>query len=122
MLTNGRNFHILGAQFGNVFVGIQPSFGYERDPMRLLMGKDASPHHGFAAFYTWLDQIYDADAVVHFGTHGALEFMPGKQNRRRRRQCWPPRLLGSLPNFYYYCVNNPQAKARLPNGAAPPRW
>ncbi|MCB8948571.1 MAG: magnesium chelatase subunit H [Ardenticatenaceae bacterium] len=106
LLTDGRNFHILGAEFGNVFIGIQPSFGYERDPMRLLMGKDASPHHGFAAFYTWLDQIYDADAVVHFGTHGALEFMPGKQTGVSA-QCWPPRLLGSLPNFYYYCVNNP---------------
>ncbi|MEM1080765.1 MAG: magnesium chelatase subunit H, partial [Pseudomonadota bacterium] len=106
LLTNGREFHILGEFFGNVFVGLQPSFGYERDPMRLLMGKDASPHHGFAAFYTWLNQIYDADAVVHFGTHGALEFMPGKQNGVSAN-CWPHRLLGSLPNFYYYCVNNP---------------
>ncbi|MCA9969860.1 MAG: cobaltochelatase subunit CobN, partial [Anaerolineales bacterium] len=106
LLTDGKRFHILGAQFGSVFVGIQPSFGYERDPMRLLMGKDAAPHHGFAAFYTWLDQVYDADAVVHFGTHGALEFMPGKQNGVCAN-CWPHRLLGSLPNFYYYCVNNP---------------
>lgn len=106
LLTDGKQFHILGKHFGNVFVGIQPSFGYERDPMRLLMGKDASPHHGFAAFYTWLDQIYDADAVVHFGTHGALEFMPGKQNGVSAN-CWPHRLLGALPNFYYYCVNNP---------------
>lgn len=106
LLNDGRQFHILGEQFGNVFVGIQPSFGYERDPMRLLMGKDAAPHHGFAAFYTWLDQVYDADAVVHFGTHGALEFMPGKQNGVGA-DCWPHRLLGGLPNFYYYCVNNP---------------
>lgn len=106
LLTNGRSFHILGEFFGNVFVGLQPSFGYERDPMRLLMGKDASPHHGFAAFYTWLNQIYDADAVVHFGTHGALEFMPGKQNGVSAN-CWPHRLLDALPHFYYYCVNNP---------------
>lgn len=106
LLTDGKQFHILGAHLGHIFVAIQPSFGYERDPMRLLMGKDASPHHGFAAFYTWLDQVYDADAVVHFGTHGALEFMPGKQNGVSAN-CWPHRLLGSLPNFYYYCVNNP---------------
>lgn len=106
LLTNGRDFYILGQQFGNVFVAIQPSFGYERDPMRLLMGKDASPHHGFAAFYTWLDHVFDADAVVHFGTHGALEFMPGKQTGVSA-DCWPTRLLGNLPNFYYYCVNNP---------------
>ncbi len=106
LLTDGKDFYILGAEFGAAFVAIQPSFGYERDPMRLLMGKDASPHHGFAAFYTWLDQIYDADAVLHIGTHGALEFMPGKQVGLGA-DCWPPRLLGALPNFYYYCVNNP---------------
>jgi len=87
-------------------VAVQPGFGYERDPMRLLMGKDAAPHHGFAAFYTWLNQCYDADAVVHFGTHGALEFMPGKQ-AGVSADCWSTRLLGNLPNFYYYCVNNP---------------
>jgi magnesium chelatase subunit H len=106
LLNDGKDFYILGAYFGNVFVAMQPSFGYERDPMRLLMGKDATPHHGFAAFYTWIDQVYNADAVVHFGTHGALEFMPGKQVGVGA-DCWPTRLLGSLPNYYYYCVNNP---------------
>ncbi len=106
LLNDGKAFHILGAQLGNVFVGLQPSFGYERDPMRLLMAKDAAPHHGFAAFYTWLDQVFGAHAVVHFGTHGALEFMPGKQVGLSA-DCWPVRLLGSLPNFYYYSVNNP---------------
>ncbi|MCG8346420.1 MAG: magnesium chelatase subunit H [Chloroflexales bacterium] len=106
LLNDGKSFYILGRHFGNVFVGIQPSFGYERDPMRLLMAKDAAPHHGFAAFYTWLDKVFGADAVLHFGTHGALEFMPGKQ-AGLAHSCWPARLLGSLPNFYYYCVNNP---------------
>jgi magnesium chelatase subunit H len=106
LLTDGRDFFILGHQFGNVFVGLQPSFGYERDPMRLLMAKDAAPHHGFAAFYTWLEHIFGADAVLHFGTHGALEFMPGKQNGMTAH-CWPTRLLGTLPNIYYYSVNNP---------------
>jgi magnesium chelatase subunit H len=106
LLNDGKHFHILGKQFGNIFVGIQPSFGYERDPMRLLMAKDAAPHHGFAAFYTWIEQVFGADAVVHFGTHGALEFMPGKQ-AGMSAICWPTRLLGTLPNFYYYSVNNP---------------
>ena len=49
--------------------------------MRLLFSKSASPHHGFAAFYTFLEKIFKADAVLHFGTHGSLEFMPGKQVR-----------------------------------------
>lgn len=106
MLTDGRRFYIMGKQYGNIFVGVQPTFGYERDPMRLLMAKDAAPHHGFAAFYTWLEKVFGADAVVHFGTHGALEFMPGKQ-AGMSELCWPTRLLGSLPNFYYYSVNNP---------------
>ncbi len=106
LLNDGHDFYILGAQFGDVFIGIQPSFGYERDPMRLLMAKDAAPHHGFAAFYTWLEHVFGADAVLHFGTHGALEFMPGKQ-AGMSTQCWPTRLLGSLPSFYYYSVNNP---------------
>jgi magnesium chelatase subunit H len=118
LLTDGQGFHILGKQFGNVFVGLQPSFGYERDPMRLLMAKDAAPHHGFAAFYTWIEHVFGANAVLHFGTHGALEFMPGKQGGMTTR-CWPTRLLGTLPNFYYYSVNNPsEATIAKRRGAA----
>lgn len=64
-----------------MFIGVQPSFGYEGDPMRLLFSRSASPHHGFAAYYTYLEKVFGADAVLHFGTHGSLEFMPGKQVR-----------------------------------------
>jgi magnesium chelatase subunit H len=106
-ILNDRNrFHILGCSLGNIFIGQQPSFGYERDPMRLLMAKDAAPNHAFAAFYTWIEKCFNADAVVHFGTHGALEFMPGKQVGLSNA-CWPKKLIGNLPNFYCYCVNNP---------------
>lgn len=59
-----------GKQFGNVFLGVQPTFGYEGDPMRLLFSRSASPHHGFAAYYTFVEKIFGADAVLHFGTHG----------------------------------------------------
>ena len=110
ILNDGKCFHILGKTFGNVFIGQQPSFGYERDPMRLLKAKDAAPNHAFAAFYAWLEHIWQADAVIHFGTHGALEFMPGKQVGLGS-SCWPKRLIGSLPDFYYYCVNNPSEGA-----------
>lgn len=110
LLSDRNGFHILGCTFGNVFIGQQPSFGYERDPMRLLMAKDATPNHAFAAFYTWLEHTFDADAVLHFGTHGALEFMPGKQ-AGLSADCWPKRLIGNLPNFYCYCVNNPSEGA-----------
>jgi len=104
--TNGRELLILGIQLGNVFVGIQPTFGYEGDPMRLLNAESGSPHHGFMALYTYLQNVFLADAVVHVGTHGALEFMPGKQVGLSER-CWPDRLIGELPNIYIYSVNNP---------------
>ncbi len=84
-LSDGRSIFVLGAAFGNVFVGLQPGFGYEGDPMRLLFEKGFAPTHAFSAFYRWLREDYAADAVLHFGTHGALEFMPGKQVGLGRR-------------------------------------
>ncbi|HEX8071014.1 MAG TPA: cobaltochelatase subunit CobN [Pyrinomonadaceae bacterium] len=104
--TFGGALLIQGLQLGNVFVGVQPTFGYEGDPMRLLMARGGAPHHGFAAFYTYLEKVFRADAVVHVGTHGALEFMPGKQVGLSA-ECWPDRLIGELPHLYLYSVNNP---------------
>lgn len=104
--SDGSSIHVLGAEFGNVFVGVQPAFGYEGDPMRLLFEGDFAPTHAFAAFYRWIRQDFAADAVLHFGTHGALEFMPGKQAGMSGK-CWPDRLLGDLPNYYLYAANNP---------------
>ena len=104
--TDGASLFVLGAQFGNVFVGIQPAFGYEGDPMRLLFEQGFAPTHAFCAFYRWINQEFGADAVLHFGTHGALEFMPGKQ-AGMSGDCWPDRLIGDLPNFYLYASNNP---------------
>ncbi|HEV2836993.1 MAG TPA: cobaltochelatase subunit CobN [Pyrinomonadaceae bacterium] len=97
---------IQGITLGNVFIGVQPTFGFEGDPMRLMMARGGTPHHGFMAFYTYLSQILSADGVIHFGTHGSLEFMPGKQIGLSGA-CWPDRLIGELPNFYIYSVNNP---------------
>ena len=97
---------IYGRHFGNIFVGIQPTFGYEGDPMRLLYSRSASPHHGFAAYYTYIEKVWGADAVLHFGTHGSLEFMPGKQ-MGMSETCYPDSLIGALPNLYYYAANNP---------------
>ncbi|MDZ8026439.1 MAG: magnesium chelatase subunit H [Nostoc sp. DedQUE11] len=104
--SDGQNLLIYGKQFGNVFIGVQPTFGYEGDPMRLLFSRSASPHHGFAAYYTYLEQVWQADAVLHFGTHGSLEFMPGKQ-MGMSGECYPDNLIGSIPNLYYYAANNP---------------
>lgn len=102
----GNDLLIQGLNLGNVFVGVQPTFGYEGDPMRLMMARSGTPHHGFMAFYTYLSRVLNIDAVIHVGTHGALEFMPGKQVGLSG-ECWPDRLIGELPNLYLYSVNNP---------------
>ena len=104
--SDGSSIFVLGERFGNVFVGIQPAFGYEGDPMRLLFEKGFAPTHAFSAFYRWLREDFGANAVLHFGTHGALEFMPGKQSGMSAT-CWPDRLIGDLPNMYLYASNNP---------------
>ncbi len=104
--SDGSSLFVYGERFGNVFVGVQPAFGYEGDPMRLLFEKGFAPTHAFSAFYRWLREDFGAHAVLHFGTHGALEFMPGKQNGMSSA-CWPDRLIGDLPNLYLYASNNP---------------
>ncbi|ADP70270.1 magnesium chelatase, H subunit [Rhodomicrobium vannielii ATCC 17100] len=104
--TDGATVFVLGETFGNVFVGIQPAMGYEGDPMRLLFERGFAPTHAFSAFYRWLRDDFGVHALLHFGTHGALEFMPGKQTGLSG-DCWPDRLIGDLPNFYLYAANNP---------------
>ena len=88
--TDGGGLFVFGERFGNVFVGVQPAFGYEGDPMRLLFENGFAPTHAFSAFYRWLREDFGAHAVLHFGTHGALEFMPGKQ-AGLSGECWPDR-------------------------------
>ncbi|MFM2389967.1 MAG: hypothetical protein RLZZ437_1522 [Pseudomonadota bacterium] len=104
--SDGARVMVLGCQFGNVFVGLQPLFGYEGDPMRLLFERGFAPTHAFVTFYRWLRTDFRADALLHFGMHGALEFMPGKQ-AGVSGECWPDRLIGALPNIYLYAANNP---------------
>jgi len=109
-LSNGAGIFVLGHQFGNVLVSVQPAFGYEGDPMRLLFEKGLTPTHAFSAFYRYLREDFAAHAVLHFGTHGALEFMPGKQSGMGGN-CWPDRLIDDLPNVYLYASNNPSEGA-----------
>ncbi|MEO1027762.1 MAG: magnesium chelatase subunit H, partial [Pseudomonadota bacterium] len=104
--ARGRQIEVYGAQFGNVFVGMQPAFGYEGDPMRLLFEGSFAPTHAFSAYYRWIRETFKADAILHFGTHGALEFMPGK-HVGLAKDCWPDYLIGDLPNIYFYAANNP---------------
>ena len=104
--SDGRSVFILGQYFGNIFVGLQPTFGYEGDPMRLLFERGFAPTHAFVQFYLWLRNTFQADALLHFGMHGALEFMPGKQAGLGAGD-WPDHLVGEMPNIYLYAANNP---------------
>ena len=95
-----------GMQLGNVYVGVQPMIGMPGDPMRLLFDKENTPHHQYALFYQWIQRELRADAIVHLGMHGTAEWMPGVQLGVTER-CWSDILLGGVPNFYVYPINNP---------------
>lgn len=108
--TDGEVIEIHGAQLGNVTVCFQPSRGYGADPAGLLFKPDATPTHAFAACYTWLARHLDPDLVLHFGTHGALEFMPGKQTGLVQTD-FSDHLLDAIPHSYLYVASNPSEAA-----------
>jgi magnesium chelatase subunit H len=104
--TYGDEFHIGGVQLGNVWIGVQPPLGIQGDPMRLMFERDLTPHPQYAAFYKWLQNEFQADAVVHFGMHGTVEWLPGSP-LGNTGYSWSDILLGDLPNLYIYAANNP---------------
>lgn len=95
-----------GVQLGNVWISVQPPLGVLGDPMRLMFERDLTPHPQYAAFYRWLQQDYQADAVIHFGMHGTVEWLPGSP-LGNTGYSWSDILLGDLPNLYLYAANNP---------------
>jgi magnesium chelatase subunit H len=95
-----------GIRFGNVFIGVQPRMGVQGDPMKLLFDKANTPHHQYISFYRWISRVFDAHALIHVGMHGSVEWMPGLQTGLTG-DCWPDALLGEVPHFYIYPVNNP---------------
>ena len=104
--TDGSGVFVLGARFGDVAVVVQPAFGTEGDPMRLMFERAHAPTHAFVQTYLWIRETFAAHAVLHLGMHGALEFMPGHQ-AGPSGACWPDRLIGALPHVYLYAANNP---------------
>ncbi|WP_144965015.1 cobaltochelatase subunit CobN [Pseudomonas sp. DE0010] len=114
MYRQGR-LMVAGVRMGLTFVGIQPARGYQVDPSAVYHDPDLVPPHGYLAFYFWLRHVYAADAVIHVGKHGNLEWLPGK-GVGLSDTCWPDALLGPLPNIYPFIVNDPgegaQAKRR----------
>jgi len=104
--TYGDEFQIGGIQLGNVWIGVQPPLGTAGDPMRLMFEKDLTPHPQYTAFYKWLQNEYQADAMVHFGMHGTVEWLPGSP-LGNTGYSWSDILLGDIPNLYIYAANNP---------------
>ncbi len=104
--TIGDKFQIGGIQLGNVWIGVQPPLGIAGDPMRLMFEKDLTPHPQYAAFYKWLQNEYQPDALIHFGMHGTVEWLPGNP-LGNTGYSWSDVLLGDLPNLYIYAANNP---------------
>ncbi|UYV37610.1 cobaltochelatase subunit CobN [Rhodobacteraceae bacterium D3-12] len=109
------HFSLSVLQYGNVVVGIQPARGYNIDPTDTYHSPDLVPPHNYLAFYFWLRHQFRANAIVHMGKHGNLEWLPGKA-LALSQECWPEATLGPTPHIYPFIVNDPgegtQAKRR----------
>ncbi|CAN7299673.1 cobaltochelatase subunit CobN [Rhizobium sp. LjRoot254] len=103
------------ARFGNVMTGIQPARGYNIDPKETYHSADLVPPHGYLAFYAFLRREFRADAVIHMGKHGNMEWLPGKA-MALSEACYPEAVFGATPHLYPFIVNDPgegtQAKRR----------
>lgn len=99
--VDGENCPVRGIRSGNVFLGLQPVHNPKE-----YHDRNRAPGAEYRAFYRWIQDVFQADALLHFGTHGTMEFLPGKENGMME-DSWPDRLVGKLPHFYYYYVGNP---------------
>lgn len=100
---------------GNVVIGLQPARGYNIDPLESYHSPDLVPPHNYFAFYIWLRHVFGVDAIIHFGKHGNMEWLPGK-SLALSEDCFPEAVFGPTPHFYPFIVNDPgegtQAKRR----------
>ena len=106
---------LAGLEFGNAIVALQPPRGYGMDPNAIYHQPDLAPTHHYYALYRWLRDEWGAHAIVHVGKHGTLEWLPGK-GVGLSENCFPDAILGDLPLFYPFIINDPgegaQAKRR----------
>ena len=113
-LDCGR-FAIPGFRAGNVAVLIQPARGYNIDPKSTYHDPALVPPHAYFATYAWIAEGFRADAIIHLGKHGTLEWLPGKA-LALSAECFPDAVLAPLPHLYPFIVNDPgegtQAKRR----------
>ncbi len=108
IMVDDGEFLIPGIVLGNVFVGLQPARSTVGDEAT-YHDKSLPPHHQYCAYYQWLKSEFKADALIHVGTHGTLEFLKGKEIALSG-DCWPDKLIANLPHIYlYYCGNPAEA-------------
>ena len=114
-MCDGTDLHLPILLFGNAAVGVQPARGYNIDPKATYHAPDLVPPHNYFAFYMWLRHSWGCDAIVHYGKHGNLEWLPGKA-LALSANCFPEAVLGPIPHLYPFIVNDPgegaQAKRR----------
>jgi cobaltochelatase CobN len=112
---DGGDLVFAGLDFGGVLVAVQPPRGFGEQPVAVYHSPDLPPTHHYLGFYRWLDEVWGADAIVHAGKHGTLEWLPGKGVGLSAR-CFPDVALGDIPVVYPFVVNDPgegaQAKRR----------
>jgi cobaltochelatase CobN len=106
VMSRGRSVMLPGIINGNVFIGLQPPRAVPESCGGSYHDKTVPPHHQYAAFYRWITGAFRANAVVHVGTHGTLEFLPGKE-KAASSDCFPDALTGEVPHLYIYYTGNP---------------
>ncbi|WP_378952760.1 cobaltochelatase subunit CobN [Pelosinus sp. sgz500959] len=94
---------IPGMMNGNIYITVQPPRGFGEDPGKIYHSPDCAPTHHYLGYYYWLRDVWQADAVVHVGTHGSLEWLPGK-GAGLSKQCYPDLAIDDVPNIYPYWV------------------
>ncbi len=103
---NGKNYlAVARIQLGNIVLLPQPMAGLGDDAFKIVHGTKLAPPHTYIASYLWTQYGFKADVMIHFGTHGSLEFTPSKQVALSNND-WPDRLVGTVPHFYYYSIGN----------------
>lgn len=106
IMAEKDNFLIPGIISNNVFIGLQPSRGIHEDPDKAYHDDLLYPHHQYIAFYLYLRNVFKADVIIHVGTHGTVEFLPGKENAMSG-DCVPDYLISDMPHLYFYYTGNP---------------
>ena len=105
LLAKGDSIAIACVRYGNVLLFPQPRPALGDDDFRLVHGVEVAPPHSYLAPYLYIQKGFQADALIHFGTHGNLEFTPGRDAGMRPHD-WSQQLIGPTPHFYYYTTSN----------------